>query len=310
MSDEWVEYEGHEGPGNGKHIVLVSGDEEYRSEEALPALGKILSVHHGFKCTVLFAINAETGEIAPDDQTNIPGIGALDDADMMIIATRFRNLPDEQMKHIVDFTNSGKPIIGMRTATHSFNLAREDTSYAHLSWNSKDPAGGWGRQVLGETWVSHHGHHAFESTRGVIDAGAANHPIVKGCEDIWGPTDVYEVGELTDSPQVLINGQVLQGMDHGDEVNTEKPTMPVAWIKNYTGDTGNTARVLCTTMGAATDLPSEGVRRLLVNGAYWCLGMEDQIADRANVDIVGEFAPTAFGFGTFKKGTKPSDYAL
>ncbi|MDP6505112.1 MAG: hypothetical protein QF886_15935, partial [Planctomycetota bacterium] len=92
MSDEWVVYEGNEGPGNGKHIVLVSGDEEYRSEEALPALGKILAVHHGFKCTALFAINAETGEIAPDDQTNIPGLEALGDADMMIIATRFRNL--------------------------------------------------------------------------------------------------------------------------------------------------------------------------------------------------------------------------
>jgi hypothetical protein len=63
-------------------------------------------------------------------------------------------------------------------------------------------------------------------------------------------------------------------------------------------------------MGAATDLPSEGMRRVLVNGTYWCLGMEDQIADRANVDIVGEFDPTAFGFGTFRKGTKPSDYAL
>ena len=310
MSDEWVVYEGNEGPGNGKHIVLVSGDEEYRSEEALPALGKILAVHHGFKCTALFAINAETGEIAPDDQTNIPGLEALGDADMMIIATRFRNLPDDQMKHIVDFTNSGKPILGMRTATHSFNIAREDTSYGHLSWNSKDPEGGWGRQVLGETWVSHHGHHAHESTRGVVADGAADHPIVKGCEDIWGPTDVYEVRELTGSPQVLIDGQVLQGMDPGDAVNTEKPTMPVAWIKNYTGETGNSSRIFCTTMGAATDLPSEGMRRLLVNGTYWCLGMEDQIADRANADIVGEFDPTAFGFGTFRKGTKPSDYAL
>ncbi|MDA0837162.1 MAG: ThuA domain-containing protein [Planctomycetota bacterium] len=310
MSDEWVVYEGNEGPGQGKHIVLVSGDEEYRSEEALPALGRILAVRHGFKCTVLFAINAETGEIAPDDQTNIPGLEALADADMMIIATRFRNLPDEQMKHIVDFTNSGKPIMGMRTATHAFNLARADTSYASLTWNSKNPEGGWGRQVLGETWVSHHGHHAFESTRGVIDAGATDHPVVKGCEDIWGPTDVYEVRKLTDSPLVLINGQVLQGMNHGDKVNTEKPTMPVAWIKNYTSETGNTARVFCTTMGAATDLPSEGMRRLLVNGAYWCLGMEEQIPGRANVEIVGDFDPTPFGFGTFKKGTKPSDYAL
>ena len=71
--DLWVVYEGYRGVGEGTHIVWVSGDEEYRSEEALPALAKIMAVHHGFKCTVLFAINSETGEIDPNIQTNIPG---------------------------------------------------------------------------------------------------------------------------------------------------------------------------------------------------------------------------------------------
>ena len=66
--DPWVVYEGGEGPGKGKHVVLISGDEEYRSEEALPQLGKILAKRHGFKCTVLFAINKQTGmlEGVPD----------------------------------------------------------------------------------------------------------------------------------------------------------------------------------------------------------------------------------------------------
>ena len=98
-----------EEPGEGVHIVWVSGDEEYRSEEALPAVAKIMAVHHGFKCTVLFAINSETGEIDPNDQTNIPGLHHLETADLMVLFTRFRELPDEQMKYIVDFTNSGKP---------------------------------------------------------------------------------------------------------------------------------------------------------------------------------------------------------
>ncbi len=89
----WVAYEGGDGPGSGKHIVLVSGDEEYRSEEGLPQLGKILATHHGFKCTVLFPIDAETGEIDPGNQNNIPGLEALDDADLMVILTRFRDLP-------------------------------------------------------------------------------------------------------------------------------------------------------------------------------------------------------------------------
>src|SRR4249920_2201551 len=64
--DEWIVLPGGEGPGKGKSIVLVSGDEEYRSEEALPQLARILAKHHGFTCTVLFAIDKETGEIDPE----------------------------------------------------------------------------------------------------------------------------------------------------------------------------------------------------------------------------------------------------
>src|SRR5208282_2884422 len=121
-ADPWVVLDGFDGPGKGKHIVLVSGDEEYRSEEALPQLAKILAKQHGFKCTVLFAIDPKDGTINPNVNNNIPGLEALKTADLMILATRFRNLPDDQMKHIVDYIDAGKPIIGLRTATHSFNL--------------------------------------------------------------------------------------------------------------------------------------------------------------------------------------------
>ena len=83
-ANPWVVYDGYDGPGKGKHIVLISGDEEYRSEEALPQLGKILAKRHGFKCTVLFAVDPATGMIDPNNQTNIPGLeaaqyGRLDD---------------------------------------------------------------------------------------------------------------------------------------------------------------------------------------------------------------------------------------
>src|SRR5213592_1358542 len=118
---EAVVYEGTDGPGKGKHIVMISGDEEYRSEEALPQLAKILAKHHGFKCTVLFAIDSQTGVINPNQNNNIPGLENLQSADLLIIATRFRDLPDEQMKHLADYIESGKPIIGMRTATHAFS---------------------------------------------------------------------------------------------------------------------------------------------------------------------------------------------
>src|SRR2546421_8913456 len=96
---DWVVYEGKSGPGRGKHIVFLSGDEEYRSEEGLPMLARILAERHGFKCTALFAINAADGTITPTIVTNMPGMEALDSADLCVMGLRFRALPDEQMKH-------------------------------------------------------------------------------------------------------------------------------------------------------------------------------------------------------------------
>ncbi len=309
-----VTYEGTEGPGVGKHLVFVTGDEEYRSEEGMPQLAKILAVHHGFTCTVLFAINKETGEIDPVTLDNIPGLEALDGADLMVLFTRFRELPDSQMKHIVDFTNSGKPIIALRTATHPFNYIKNlDSPYAKYTWNNKDKAfkGGFGRQILGETWVSHYGHHGVESTRGEILPEMKAHPIVQGCEDIWGPTDVYTIRKLTGDSQPLVRGIVLTGMNPDDPAHTEKTTKhPIAWIKSHTGDSGKVSRVFTTTMGTSQDFNSEGLRRLLVNAVYWGVGLEEQIPARSKVDIVGDYAPTPFGFGAHKKGLKPEDHAL
>ena len=309
--DPWVVYEGGEGAGKGKHIVLVSGDEEYRSEEMLTQLGKILATHHGFRCTVLYAIE-EDGTITPTRVNNIPGLEALKTADLMILFTRFRNLPDEQMKLIVDYVESGRPIIGIRTATHAFNLP-ENSTYAKYSWQSKVWDGGFGRQVLGETWVNHHGNHAVESTRGIAAPGMQNNPILRGIKDgdIYGPTDVYTVTlPLPGDCQPLVLGQVLVGMNRDDKpVDGVKnnPMMPIAWTKTYKGSAGKTARVFTTTMGAAQDFLSEGLRRLLVNASYWALGMEAQIPAKSNVDIVGSYEPLPFGFGKHKPGVRPAD---
>ena len=66
LAAQWVQYPGGEGPGAGKHIVFITGDEEYRSEEAMPMMARILSERHGFQCTVLFALDPETGESDPN----------------------------------------------------------------------------------------------------------------------------------------------------------------------------------------------------------------------------------------------------
>ena len=110
--------------GSGKHIVFLAGDHEYRSEEAMPALARILAKHHGFKCTVLFNIDQDTGYIDPGNN-NMPGTDALKDADLMVIFLRFQNFPKDQMQPIVDYLERGGPVVGLRTSTHAFNIPKD-----------------------------------------------------------------------------------------------------------------------------------------------------------------------------------------
>ena len=309
---DWVSYRGQAGQGNGKHIVFLSGDEEYRSEEALPMLAKLLAVRHGFKCTVLFAINPSTGMIDPVTLNNIPGMEALDTADLCVMALRFRELPDDQMKHFVDYLNAGKPIIALRTSTHAFSYERnKQSAYARFDWRNTQWPGGFGQQVLGETWVNHHGSHGKESTHGVINDEFKTHPILSGVSDIWAPTDVYTVTHLPSDATVLVKGQVLAGMKPADPpvVGTKNsPMMPLVWIREYKGEGGKVSKILTTTMGAAVDLENEGLRRLLVNGCYWATGL--QVPAKADVNYVGDYKPLWFGFGKYAKGVKPADLEL
>jgi type 1 glutamine amidotransferase len=300
-----VVYEGREGAGKGKHVVLIAGDEEYRSEEMLPQLGKVLAKHHGFKCTVLFSVNNK-GEIDPNNRKNIPGLEALKKADLMVMFLRFRELPDEQMKHIADYVESGRPIVAFRTSTHAFNFPDRKSRYHSWHWQNK---GGFGKKVLGETWVNHHGEHGKESTLGMVskkakDQKAKDHPIVRGLKDgdIWGPTDVYG--------KVLVLGQVVAGMKPTDPPAKGKkndPMMPIAWVKGYKAEGGKTARVFTSTMGSAQDFESEGFRRLCVNACYWAVGLEDKIPTKSKVDLVGDYKASRFKNDGFKKGVKPAD---
>lgn len=311
---EGVTFEGTTGAGRGQHIVFLAGDEEYRSEEALPMLAKILAMRHGFRCTVLFSLNPTDGTIDPVNQTNLPGLAVLADADLVVMLLRFRELPDDQMRPFVDYFLAGKPIVALRTSTHAFAYTRNKQSpYAKYDWRSKQWPGGFGQQVLGDTWINHHGDHNKESTRGLIREAAKAHPILRGVDDIWGPTDVYGLAHLPEDATVLVDGQVLEGMKPTDPPVAGKknnPMMPVAWLRHYRNEAGKTNRVFTTTMGAAVDLESAGLRRLLVNACYWAVGLADQIPARSHVDYVGEYKPTYFGFGKFTKNLKPSDHAL
>jgi hypothetical protein len=316
--DTPIVLEGGAGPGKGKHVVLISGDQEYRSEETIPQLAKILSKHHGFKCTVLFTVDPKDGTVNPNIN-NIPGLEALKTADLLVIFTRFLNLPDDQLEHFDAYLASGKPVVGLRTATHAFNGIPGTSKFAKFNngSNVKGWEGGFGKHILGEKWVNHHGAHGKEGTRGIVAKGQDKHPILKGIAagDIFGTTDVYTVTlPLPGDSLPLVLGEVTETLKPDSKAVSGKkndPMMPVAWTKTYKGEDEKVGRVFTTTMGASQDCEYEGTRRLLVNGCLWAVGLEDKIPDKTNVDIVGAFKPTPFRFRGkeewVKNPVKPAD---
>lgn len=300
-------FEGTEGPGKGKHIVFLAGDHEYRSEETLPALARLLAKHHGFKCTVLFNIDPATGEIVAGN-SNMPGMEALDSADLAVVFLRFQQFPREQMKHLDDYLNRGGPVVGLRTATHAFKTTKDDP-YAKYSYDSKVSGYelGFGHQVLGQTWVGHYGTNHKQSTRITIMEEKKSHPILRGVKDVWVYVGGY-VGKPTDG-EILTMAQPLNGMTPDSPVDEKKPPMPSEWTRTYKSASGKVGRVFTTLYGTSEDITNEGYRRLVVNGCFWAIGLEDAIKPDLNIALVGAGKPNTFNGSAYARGIKPEMYA-
>ncbi len=318
-NSQWLTYPGGDGPGKGRHIVLIAAEQEYRSEQSMPMLARILSTHHGFDCTVLFGVN-EKGEVDPTMPVypekgkeaefkthHIPGLEYLTSADLVIFFNRLLTLPKTELEHIVKYVDSGKPIIALRTANHGFR--------GPLPYKINERQVRWGEDILGGTFLNHHGRWQADSTRGLIVEEQKSHPVLTGVTDIWGNSDVYrtykEGTSLPDGCTALVWGQPLMGRQPNDPPNEKLEPLPVAWVKHWQTSTGKAARVFHTTMGSGTDLKSAGLRRLIINAAYWGMGMEADITATRSVDIVGDYQPRDSGFNYEKLGVKPrpvSDY--
>ena len=302
-----IVYKGEAGPGLGKNIVFLASDHEYRSEESLPALARILAKHHGFTCTVVFGLDS-TGHILPGS-SDIKGLDVLDNADLLVIFARFLNLEDGEMKHVDDYLKSGKPVVGLRTSTHAFSN-KDNPAWGHYSWDYKGDKAAWkdgfGELVLGETWVSHFGTNHKQSSKLLIEKSQADHPIMRGVKDM-----AVQSGAYTTYPKgtVLARGQVLNGMTPESEPDKSKELLPVAWIKDYSIDSGKIGRAFATTHGASEDILNEGFRRMLVNSTFWALGMEKDIRADNNIALVGPYKPTTFNFDGYKANVKPSELA-
>jgi hypothetical protein len=303
-----VVYEGAKGPGHGKHIVLLAGDHEYRSEESLPALARILAKHYGFKCSVYFTTDPKTGFIEPGS-SNIAGLEALKTADLLVIFLRFQDFPDDQMQHIVDYLDRGGPVVGFRTATHAFQIKRPDAKFLKYHWQTKEGyPGGFGRQILGETWVSHYGTNHKMSSRLLLQPDQLAHPILRGVKDVWVQSGGYMATPIEGSV-ILAKGQILEGMTPDSPPAAGKEQVPVAWHRTYTSASGKTGRVFTTTHGASEDLLNDGFRRMSVNACLWAAGLEKAVTPASNISFVGPYHPSTFAFGGFVKGVKPAEMA-
>ncbi|MBI1318833.1 MAG: hypothetical protein GC168_07770 [Candidatus Hydrogenedens sp.] len=303
-----VVFEGEGGIGAGKHIVYLASDHEYRGEETLPALARILAKNYGFKCTVVFGTNPDDGTILPGS-SNISGLDVLDDADLLVIFTRFLNLPDEEMDHFAAYVDRGGPIIGLRTATHAFQIPPK-RKYARYNfmYPGKEFKKGFGRQVLGETWVTHYGENHRQSSNLEIEPKHADHPILRGVSDMHTVAGGYTADPMEDST-ILVKGIVLNGMTADSEVDTTKEPMPVAWVRDYHSASGKVARIFTTTQGASQDIVNDGFRRMLVNAHLWCLGLSSEIKPDNPIDFVGPYNPSEFAFEGYRRGIHPHDLA-
>jgi hypothetical protein len=314
---QWLVYPGADGPGKGKHIVLIAAEQEYRSEQSMPMLAKILSARHGFDCTVLFGVN-DKGEVDPTmpvypekgreaefKEHHIPGLEHLASADLVIFFTRLLTLPKGEQELIVKYVDSGKPFIALRTANHGFR--------GPLPYKISGRQVRWGEDVLGGSFLNHHGRWQADSTRGRIVEEQKSHPILTGVSDIWGKSDVYrtykEGASLPSDCTALVWGQPLMGRQPDDPPNPKLEPLPVAWFKHWQTGTGKSARVFHSTMGSGSDLQSAGLRRLIINAAYWGMEMESAISATRSVDIVGTYQPLDSGFNYQKLGVTPKPVA-
>lgn len=287
------------------HIVFVTGDEEYRSEESMPMLGRILRRNLGAKITVCYALDSN-GTINPNRTDHIGGLEALRTADLMVVFTRWRNLPPAEAKFITDYAESGKPMVGFRTATHTFQY-KNDSSRHHLNT-------AWPAQVFGQQWIVHHGH--FEDGNAPLTSvylmPGANTPILNGVGPFQAYSWLYHVDggdwKLQGDVKPFLEGKSLRSQhEQKGQLDKYPLTQPVAWTKTYTGTSGKAARVFFTTLGHPFDFQETSMRKLALNGIYWALGLEKQIPrDGVRADFAALYTPSNSGFGEkFKKNQKP-----
>ena len=229
------------------HIVFVAAEKEYESYKTLPAFAKKY-LEKDFRCTYLNA----TGPEQTGGKDNVPGLEALYDADLLVLAARRRTFPVVQMDHLEKYIRSGMPLVVLRTSGAAFQMPQ--APLGHVVWDRFD------KEVLG---CNYQGYNAKSRHTGCdvwVVPEAAGHPILQGvASKFHSPCWIYRQRPLADTTKTLLMGRWSK----------EDPDEPVAWTNTYQG-----ARVFYTTLGHPGDFQIEAFNRLLLNAIHWSLGRE------------------------------------
>jgi type 1 glutamine amidotransferase len=229
------------------HVVFLIGEDEYRTWETLPEFAKKELGPQGYRVTIV------TDD--PADKNNFPGlVDALRSADVLVLSTRRRTPPPDQLNALRAYLASGKPLVGIRTASHAFALRPNDPPLAatRASWQEFDP------EVLGGHYTNHYP--AGPKTSVTVAPGAETHPILKGVSTgaLPGNGSLYKV-----SPLAAGTKRVLIGTIPG------QPAEPIAWTHEYGP---KHARIFYTSLGHPDDFSNGEFRKLLLNAVVWALG--------------------------------------
>ncbi|MDQ6631395.1 MAG: ThuA domain-containing protein [Verrucomicrobiota bacterium] len=239
-------------------LVFITGDHEYSSERTMPLLAKELEKNYGMQTTVLYAAKSD-GQRDEQFEENIPGLEALEKADLAIFFLRWRLLPEKQVEQIKKYLDSGKPVVGFRTTSHSFHYPKGSplerwNAFGEFTFGTPP---GWG--AAGHT---HYGHHS--STDVSVIPAAANHPILHGVDENFHVRSwLYHVLPKYPPPDAT---PLLMGK----AVSPDKPAIenPVAW----TYHTEKGGRAFYTSLGHPEDFQVAAFQRLVLNAIHWALG--------------------------------------
>jgi type 1 glutamine amidotransferase len=228
----------------GRSILFVIGEDEYKTNETLPEFARSELEPDGFAVKMVHA--------DPGNPNNFPGLTeAAARADLILISVRRRTPPKAQLDAIREHVRAGKPLAGIRTASHAFSPRNnKPPESGYDAWPELDP------QVLGGHYTGHHGE--GPKVRISIAAGAGNHPLLAGINaaELVGNGSLYRVSPLEASATALLVGTI-----------PDNPPEPVAWTNTARGG----ARVFYTSLGHPEDFRNPEFRRLLLNGIRWAL---------------------------------------